>query len=256
MLLFTASWCGNVCMTKTVQGTRVVVGEGKGSLLPIPHPRIELPIGEHQLDDFTVKVTQIERQRLPLRFDLGPLAWFIASIAVHAALFTLVFHLRDTSQPHTDITTLSGYLARTAGNDQPHESAVASSLSEQEIDDTVPPPPEAMPQPLPQTTRIARAVSRGGSTSHGSSGRSCAAYAHMPHDPSLSWIEFQLIYEDKTPVVGEPYRVTLPDGTVHEGKTDERGLVCYTAVKKGDAKVEFLRYGRHARYLGPSDKPI
>ena len=57
-------------------------------------------------------------------------------------------------------------------------------------------------------------------------------------------------------MVGEPYRVTLPDGSIREGKTDARGLVCFTGIPHGTANIEWLGIGKDARYVGASDKPI
>ena len=40
----------------------------------------------------------------------------------------------------------------------------------------------------------------------------------------VSWIELVLQDQDGNPVPGEPYSITLPDGTVAEGTLDEKGF--------------------------------
>ncbi len=56
------------------------------------------------------------------------------------------------------------------------------------------------------------------------------------------------------PVANERYRVTLPDGTVREGLTDKRRLICFTGVDPGTARIEFPNVD--ARYVSSSPKPI
>ena len=53
------------------------------------------------------------------------------------------------------------------------------------------------------------------------------APTHDPNDPEnkkkKSWIEIQLIDEDGNPVPGEPYKITLPDGTtIADGTLDDK----------------------------------
>jgi hypothetical protein len=59
-------------------------------------------------------------------------------------------------------------------------------------------------------------------------------------DPShLDWIEFLLVDEDDQPVAGEPYQLTLPDGSVLEGQLDEQGLVRVEGIPSGDCTIYF-----------------
>lgn len=107
--------------------------------------------------------------------------------------------------------------------------------------------------------RIARAHGgEGGGSGSGAGGASsCAKFYGAPRDPSATWIEFELTDSAGGPVEGEPYRVTLPDGTVREGKTDARGLVCFTGIASGNAQIEWTgTLGKHAVYVGSSDRPI
>ena len=39
----------------------------------------------------------------------------------------------------------------------------------------------------------------------------------------LTWIEIQLVDEQGEPVSGEPYELTLPDGSIQKGKLNYRG---------------------------------
>ena len=54
-----------------------------------------------------------------------------------------------------------------------------------------------------------------------------------------SWIELELIGEDKKPIPGERYRVTLPDGSVAEGSLDEKGLARVEGFEPGTCKISF-----------------
>ena len=71
---------------------------------------------------------------------------------------------------------------------------------------------------------------------------------------SSTWIEFQLEDTAGRPVPNERYRVTLPDGSVREGLTDARGLICFTGVDPGMAEITFPDVD--TKYVGSSPKPI
>jgi type VI secretion system secreted protein VgrG len=67
------------------------------------------------------------------------------------------------------------------------------------------------------------------------------------HDPTSEenkvkthWIEINLVDDQGKPVAGEPYRVTLPDGTtVADGTLDEKGHARIDHVDPGSCKVTF-----------------
>jgi type VI secretion system secreted protein VgrG len=55
-----------------------------------------------------------------------------------------------------------------------------------------------------------------------------------------SWIEIELVDEEKNPVPGEAYRITLPDGeTVAEGTLDDKGLARVEGIDPGTCKITF-----------------
>lgn len=54
-----------------------------------------------------------------------------------------------------------------------------------------------------------------------------------------SWIEIEMVGEDKKPIAGERYRITLPDGSVAEGTLDEKGLARVEGFEPGSCKVTF-----------------
>ncbi len=56
------------------------------------------------------------------------------------------------------------------------------------------------------------------------------------------WIEIELLDDAGKPVPGEPYRVTLPDGsTVAEGTLDSKGFARIDNIDPGNCKVTFPR---------------
>jgi type VI secretion system secreted protein VgrG len=67
------------------------------------------------------------------------------------------------------------------------------------------------------------------------------------HDPTSeenkkkkSWIEIELVDEDKKPVPGERYRITLPDGTtIASGTLDAKGRARVDGIDPGTCKITF-----------------
>lgn len=82
-----------------------------------------------------------------------------------------------------------------------------------------------------------------------------AAAASAPsHNPKSdeakdkkSWIEIVLVDQDDKPVPGEPYRITLPDGTtLAEGTLDEKGFAREDGIDPGTCKVTFPNLDKDA----------
>jgi hypothetical protein len=62
-----------------------------------------------------------------------------------------------------------------------------------------------------------------------------------------SWIEVELVDEEKKPVAGEAYRITLPDGkTIAEGTLGEQGLVRIEGIDPGSCKITFPELDKEA----------
>ena len=61
-----------------------------------------------------------------------------------------------------------------------------------------------------------------------------------------SWIEIALVGEDKNPIPGEPYQITLPDGTVAEGTLDEKGLARVDGIDPGTCQITFPKRDQDA----------
>jgi type VI secretion system secreted protein VgrG len=78
-------------------------------------------------------------------------------------------------------------------------------------------------------------------------GKKSAASNAPTHDPSspenkdkTNWVEISLVDEQGNPAAGEPYQVTLPDGsTVADGTLDDKGCARVTNIDPGNCKVTF-----------------
>jgi type VI secretion system secreted protein VgrG len=77
--------------------------------------------------------------------------------------------------------------------------------------------------------------------------RTSAATDAPTHNPSAEenrekehWIEIELLDEEGQPIAGEPYRITLVDGTtVADGTLDEKGRARVDNIDPGTCKVTF-----------------
>jgi type VI secretion system secreted protein VgrG len=84
--------------------------------------------------------------------------------------------------------------------------------------------------------------------------KSAAASDAPTHDPDSEenkdkkhWIEIELLDEAGKPVAGEPYQVTLPDGTtVADGTLDEKGWARVDNIDPGTCKVTFPNLDKEA----------
>ena len=61
-----------------------------------------------------------------------------------------------------------------------------------------------------------------------------------------SWIEIELVGEDDKGIPGEPYRITMPDGTVHNGTLDQDGVARVEGMEPGTCKVTFPQLDKDA----------
>ncbi len=270
----TVLWWGDVCLTKRCD-LPVLVGEDGDCTIALPCPRTKLAVGDHVLGAFEVRVRDIERGERVVAAKVWPrhLVWTVASGALHAVLLAVAFFfaLRDPPASEAErIDQMRGYLSRIAEQPRDPDSIESTRVAEEQSDDRAgtsgdgavlalrapATPSHAAPVKPAPSTKAHRVGRRGGGSGATSGAPSCAAYARAKHEPNEAWIEFVLTDTDNRPVRGEPYRVTLPDGTVREGKTDERGLVCFTGVKPGNAQIEWPRLGHAARYMGANDDPI
>ncbi|HST45991.1 MAG TPA: carboxypeptidase-like regulatory domain-containing protein, partial [Luteimonas sp.] len=66
------------------------------------------------------------------------------------------------------------------------------------------------------------------------------------HDPDADenqdkthWVEVELVDEAGKPVAGERVQITLPDGSVSGGTTDEKGLLKVSNIDPGECRITF-----------------
>lgn len=64
-------------------------------------------------------------------------------------------------------------------------------------------------------------------------------------------VEIDLVDADGNPVPGEPYRITLPDGTVKTGKLDDQGKARITGIVQGGS-CQVCFYKRDAATWAPA----
>jgi hypothetical protein len=241
----------------------IVVGSARDADVALPcERRVIDSFGDFVMEDFVVRFEERMPTWAARRRLRPPMRSMLASSALHATVLALAFFLAMHSDPKereaARIDALRGYIARLT--EQPTEplaqvDAIDTSLeTKRDVPGTIANPVAVAA--VKKESRPTKSTPHGGGSGHASGASSCAAFANAAHDPSSAWIEFVLDDSDGKPVSGEPYRVTLPDGTVREGKTDARGLVCFTGVKPGNARIEWPRRGNSAQYVGASGKAI
>ncbi len=85
-------------------------------------------------------------------------------------------------------------------------------------------------------------------------GKKSAASDAPTHDPNspdnkdkTHWIEIKLVDEDGDPVPGEPYKITLPDGTtIADGTLDDKGFARVDNIDPGTCQITFTNLDRDA----------
>lgn len=76
-----------------------------------------------------------------------------------------------------------------------------------------------------------------------------AAEPFSPTEEDLeekSWIEIELVDEEDNPVPGEPYRITMPDGSVASGTLDENGFAREEGMDPGTCQICFYKLDQDA----------
>ncbi len=70
----------------------------------------------------------------------------------------------------------------------------------------------------------------------------------------MCFVEIELLDDNDAPVPDEPYRVTLPDGSVRSGALDRKGRARVDGVPAGVCKVSFpgLDRSEHEKATGPN----
>lgn len=63
------------------------------------------------------------------------------------------------------------------------------------------------------------------------------------------WIEIELVGEDDKPIPNEKYKVTLPDGSIREGKLDQNGWARIEGDPAGACSVTFPELDKDAMEL-------
>lgn len=58
-------------------------------------------------------------------------------------------------------------------------------------------------------------------------------------EPKTAWFEIEVVDDDGKKLVGEAYRIELPDGTKREGLLDGKGRLRLEGIEPGKCKIEF-----------------
>ncbi len=61
-----------------------------------------------------------------------------------------------------------------------------------------------------------------------------------------SWVEIKMVDEEDQPVAGEKYEITLPDGRVAKGTTDQNGVARIEGIDPGNCQVTFPKLDKDA----------
>ncbi|MEM1432645.1 MAG: hypothetical protein AAGG11_01170 [Pseudomonadota bacterium] len=58
-------------------------------------------------------------------------------------------------------------------------------------------------------------------------------------EPPEGWIEVEMVGEDGSPIAGERYEITVPDGRVASGTLDGNGFARVEGFEPGECKITF-----------------
>ena len=73
-----------------------------------------------------------------------------------------------------------------------------------------------------------------------------APAARPPKPLKEGWVEIEVVDRDGRPVVGQPYKLELPDGRVMEGRLGSSGLISVHAIDPGQVTLSFPELDRPA----------
>jgi type VI secretion system secreted protein VgrG len=65
-------------------------------------------------------------------------------------------------------------------------------------------------------------------------------------EQKTAWIEIELVDEEDQPVTGEQYEITLPDGRVAKGTTNQKGLARIEGIDPGTCQINFPKLDKDA----------
>jgi type VI secretion system secreted protein VgrG len=124
-----------------------------------------------------------------------------------------------------------------------------AALSASAVSALSPTAPQAPTAPLePGTTALPKVMSGGGGAaaglaSGGGGGGTDSSKKHKPESEEnkekKNWVEVHLVDESGADVPNETVRITLPDGTVAEGTTNEKGKYRVDGIDPGNCTVTF-----------------
>jgi type VI secretion system secreted protein VgrG len=73
-----------------------------------------------------------------------------------------------------------------------------------------------------------------------------ASPAQAEEEGKTSWIEIELVDEEKRPIPGERYKITLPDNSVADGTLDEKGFAKVDGIQPGTCQITFPELDKDA----------
>ena len=138
----------------------------------------------------------------------------------------------------TDATDASDAAPGAVTSVTPGTAATPASMSLDDVSPASAPPPAAAAPPP--------AAAPPGNPSPSPPAKTSAASDAPTHDPNspenadkTHFIEITLVDQEGNPVAGEPYKVTLLDGSVADGTTDSQGYARVDNIDPGNHQVSF-----------------